>query len=206
MPNLAMPTGVSLDSTTAVASDIFSGKTAYNGEGERITGTYSFPSTTASASDILKGKTAINSSGSVITGTYSLPSVNVTAGNMLSGTSAINSSGSVVNGSMVNRGSVSATLNPGGSKSYSAGYYSGGTVTCNSATSAIKTTTLTISGSWGNNTATGSVPGTIVGIKSMWRNGDTNPALSISTSGSTLSVEWNSYNGTLSMSFSVAYI
>ena len=176
MPNLAMPAGISLDSTTASSSDIFSGKTAYNGDGERITGTYSFPS------------------------------VNVTSGNMLSGTSAINSSGSVVNGSMVNRGSISTTLNPGGSKSYSAGYYSGGTVTCNSVTSAIKTTTITISGSWGNNTASGSVPGTIIGIKSMWRNGDTNPALSISTSGGTISVEWNSYNGTLSMSFSVAYI
>lgn len=102
MPNLAMPTGVSLDSTTAVASDIFSGKTAYNGEGERITGTYSFPS------------------------------VNVTAGNMLSGTSAINSSGSVVNGTMVNRGSPAATLSVGGSKYYSAGYYSAGTVSVNS--------------------------------------------------------------------------
>lgn len=176
MPNLAMPTGVSLDSTTASASDIFSGKTAYNGEGERITGTYSFPS------------------------------VNVTAGNMLSGTSAINSSGSVVNGSMANNGSISANLDPGGSKYYSSGYYSGGTVTCSSATSVIKTTTLTITGSWGNNTASGSVPGTIVGIKSMWRNGDTNPALSISTSGGTLSVGWNSYNGSLYMSFEVAYI
>ena len=176
MPNLSMSTGASLDSTTAVATDIFSGKTAYNGDGERITGTYSFPS------------------------------VNVTAGNMLSGTSAINSSGSVVNGSMVNRGSASATLNPGGSKTLSAGYYSGGTITCNSATSAIKTTNLTLSGSWGNNTASGSVPGTIIGIKSMWRNGDTNPALSISTSGGTLSVEWNSYNGFLSMGFTVAYI
>ena len=94
--------GVSLDSTTASASDIFSGKTAYNGEGE------------------------------LLTGTYSLPSVNVTAENMLSGTSAINSSGSVVNGSMVNRGSPAATLSVGGSKYYSAGYYSSGTVKVNS--------------------------------------------------------------------------
>ena len=48
---------------------------------------------------------------------------------MLSGTSAINSSGSVVYGTMVNRGSITASLSAGGSKSYSAGYYSGGTVT-----------------------------------------------------------------------------
>ena len=99
---LCNPSGLSLDPTTAGASDILNGKTAYNGEGERITGI------------------------------YSLPSVNVTAGNMLSGTSAINSNGSVVNGSMVNRGSPSATLSVGGSKSYSAGYYSAGTVKVNS--------------------------------------------------------------------------
>lgn len=124
--------GASLDSTTAKASDIFKNKTAYNGNGDLITGTYSFPSTTASAGDIFKGKTAINSSGSVITGTYSFPTVNVTAGNMMSGTTAINSSGSVVKGTIVNRGSPAATLSVGGSKSYSAGYYSAGTVKVNS--------------------------------------------------------------------------
>lgn len=41
-------------------------------------------------------------------------------------------------GTMPNRGSISATLNPGNSKSYSAGYYNGGTVTCNSVESVIK--------------------------------------------------------------------
>ena len=39
MPNLAMPTGVSLDSTTASSSDIFKNKTAYDGEGNLLTGT-----------------------------------------------------------------------------------------------------------------------------------------------------------------------
>lgn len=109
-------------------------------------------------------------------------------------------------GSMANRGSISTTLNPGGSKSYSAGYYSGGTINCNSATSVIKTTTLNISGTWSQNTASASAPGTIVGIKSMWRNGDSSSPRSISTSGSTLSVEWDSYDGSLSLSFTVAYI
>ena len=61
---------------------------------------------------------------------------------MLSGTSAINSSGSVVNASMVNNGSISANLDPGGSKYYSSGYYSGGTVSCNSAESSIKYATF----------------------------------------------------------------
>ena len=88
--------------------------------------------TTANSSDIFSGKTAYDNNGNLITGTYNFPSVNVTAGNMLSGTSAINSNGSVVNGSMVNRGSPSATLSVGGSKSYSAGYYSAGTVNVNS--------------------------------------------------------------------------
>lgn len=177
MLNLAMPTGVSLDSTTAVASDIFSGKTAYNGERERITGTYSFPS------------------------------VNVTAGNMLSGTSAINSSGSVVNGTMANNGSISATLNPGGSKSYSAGYYSGGTITCNSASSSIKHTNVNIAtGDSYQTTISGYAPGTIVGITGMWRNGgDSNPPLSISTSGNSITITWNG-NGFINVSFSVAYI
>ena len=176
MPNLAMPTGVSLDSTTASASDIFKNKTAYNGDGELITGTYNFPS------------------------------VNVTAGNMLSGTSAINSNGSVVNGSMVNRGSASATLNPGGSKTLSAGYYSGGTISCNSASSSFKYANVNIAtGDSYQTTISGSVNGTIVGIRSMWRNGDSNPPLSISTSGGSITITWNG-NGFINVTFNVAYI
>lgn len=128
------------------------------------------------------------------------------ASSVLSGSTFTSSNGLKITGTMANRGSISATLNPGGSKYYSAGYYSGGTVSCNSATSAIKTTNLTITGTWSQNTASATAPGTIVGIKKMWRNGNTNPALAISTSGKTLSVEWESYNGSLSMGFTVAYI
>ena len=61
--------GAVLDTTTAVAEDIKSGKTAYNGDGELVTGTYALPSTTAGAGDILSGKTAVNSSGTLLTGT-----------------------------------------------------------------------------------------------------------------------------------------
>lgn len=131
---------------------------------------------------------------------------NASPGHVLSGVSASSSNGLKFGGTMANRGSISATLNPGDSKYYSAGYYSGGTVTCRSATSVIKTTTLNIVGTWGNDTASASAPGTIVGIKSMQRNGNSNPPYSISTSGSTLSVEWGSHNGSLNLSFSVAYI
>ncbi len=51
---------------------------------------------------------------------------------MLAGTTALNSSGTKITGTMVNRGSPAATLSVGGSKSYSAGYYSAGTVKVNS--------------------------------------------------------------------------
>lgn len=61
--------GAVLDTTTAGAGDIKSGKTAYNGDGELVTGTYALPSTTAGAGDILKDKTAVDSSGTLLTGT-----------------------------------------------------------------------------------------------------------------------------------------
>ncbi len=134
MPNLVTSTGVSLDPTSAVASDIFKDKTAYDGEGNRIVGTYTFPS------------------------------VNVTAGNMLSGTSAINSSGTVVNGSMVNRGSNAATLSVGGSKTYSAGYYSGGTVTVNSLPSITASASDIRSGKTALNSSGQVITGTLAGF------------------------------------------
>lgn len=161
---------------------------------------------TAAESDVLSGKKFYAGNKNLKTGTLAL-SGNANAAQVLSGyTFYKDNAKSKQTGSMANRGSISTTLNPGGSKSYSAGYYSGGTINCNSATSVIKTTTLNISGTWSQNTASASAPGTIVGIKSMWRNGDSSSPRSISTSGSTLSVEWDSYNGSLSLSFTVAYI
>lgn len=161
---------------------------------------------TAAESDVLSGKKFYAGNKNLKTGTLAL-SGNANAAQVLSGyTFYKDNAKSKQTGSMANRGSISTTLNPGGSKSYSAGYYSGGTINCNSATSVIKTTTLNISGTWSQNTASASAPGTIVGIKSMWRNGDSSSPRSISTSGSTLSVEWDSYDGSLSLSFTVAYI
>ena len=95
--------GAVLDTTTAGAGDIKSGKTAYNGDGELVTGTYALPSTTAGAGDILKDKTAVDSSGTLLTGT------------------------------MVNNGAKTASLAPGGSYTIPAGYHNGaGKVTANS--------------------------------------------------------------------------
>lgn len=94
--------GAVLDTTTAGAGDIKSGKTAYNGDGELVTGTYALPSTTAGAGDILKDKTAVDSSGTLLTGT------------------------------MTNRGAWNSSVNPGGSVTIPAGYHNGsGKVTGN---------------------------------------------------------------------------
>lgn len=87
--------GAVLDTTTAGAGDIKSGKTAYNGDGELVTGTYALPSTTAGAGDILKDKTAVDSSGTLLTGT------------------------------MVNRGAVYASVDPGSTYTIPAGYHNG---------------------------------------------------------------------------------
>lgn len=129
---------------------------------------------------------------------------NASPGHVLSGVSASSSNGLKFNGTMANRGSISATLNPGESKSYSAGYYSGGTIKCNSATSVIKTTTLNFSTSW-ESPLTKNAPGTIVGVKSMQRGENSNVPIKFSVSGKSMSVWWDQ-NGTLNVSFTVAYI
>jgi len=61
--------GLALDTTTATAGKIFNGYTAYNGNGELVTGTAMAISVTARAPDILSSKTAYNQNGEVITGT-----------------------------------------------------------------------------------------------------------------------------------------
>lgn len=87
--------GTVLDTTTAGAVDIKFGKTAYNGDGELVTGTYALPNTTAGAGDILKDKTAVNSSGILLTGM------------------------------MVDQGAKTVSLAPGGSYTIPAGYHNG---------------------------------------------------------------------------------
>lgn len=129
---------------------------------------------------------------------------NASPGHVLSGVSASSSNGLKFGGTMTNRGAVSATLNPGDSKSYSAGYYSGGTIKCNSATSVIKTTTLNFATSW-ESPFTKTAPGTIVGVKSMTRSDGSNVPYKFSTSGNSMSVWWDQ-NGVLNVSFTVAYI
>lgn len=159
---------------------------------------------TAAESDVLSGKKFYAGNKNLKTGTLAL-SGNAGTGDVLSGrTFYKDNAKSKQTGTMANRGSISATLNPGGSKSYSAGYYSGGTIKCNSATSVIKTTTLRFNTSW-ESPFTKNAPGTIVGVKSMTRSDGSNVPDKFSTSGNAMTIWWDQ-NGTLDVSFTVAYI
>ena len=77
---------------------------------------------------------------------------------------------------MSNHGSLSTTLAPGGSKYYSAGYYSGGTVSCNSADSAIKYTTFhaTYGATRNGDVYTYSIGNKIIGVSWMENSTDSN--------------------------------
>lgn len=159
---------------------------------------------TAAESDVLSGKKFYAGNKNLKTGTLAL-SGNANAAQVLSGyTFYKDNAKSKLTGTMANRGSISATLNPGGSKSYSAGYYSGGTINCNSATSVIKTTNLNFYTSW-ESPMTKKAPGTIVGVKSMTRGTNSNVPYKFSTSGNSMSIWWDQ-NGEINVSFTVAYI
>lgn len=159
---------------------------------------------TAAESDVLSGKKFYAGNKNLKTGTLAL-SGNANAAQVLSGyTFYKDNAKSKLTGAMANRGSISATLNPGGSKSYSAGYYSGGTINCNSATSVIKTTNLNFYTSW-ESPMTKKAPGTIVGVKSMTRGTNSNVPYKFSTSGNSMSIWWDQ-NGEINVSFTVAYI
>lgn len=159
---------------------------------------------TAAESDVLSGKKFYAGNKNLKTGTLAL-SGNAGTGDVLSGrTFYKDNAKSKLTGTMADRGNISATLNPDGSKSYSAGYYSGGTIKCNSATSVIKTTTLSFSTSW-ESPFTKNAPGTIVGVKSMTRSDGSNVPFKFSTSGNSMTIWWDQ-NGSLNVSFTVAYI
>lgn len=159
---------------------------------------------TAAESDVLSGKKFYAGNKNLKTGTLAL-SGSAGTGDVLSGrTFYKDNAKSKLTGTMADRGNISATLNPGGSKSYSAGYYSGGTIKCNSATSVIKTTTLSFSTSW-ESPFTKNAPGTIVGVKSMTRSDGSNVPFQFSTSGNSMTIWWDQ-NGSLNVSFTVAYI
>lgn len=72
-------------------------------------------------------------------------------------------------GSMPNRGSISTVLDPNDSRYYPAGYYSGGTVTCNSVESAIKYATFhaTYDATRKNDIYTYSIGNKIIGVSWM---------------------------------------
>lgn len=121
--------GAVLDTTTAGAGDIKSGKTAYNGEGELVTGTM-VDQGAKTASLAPGGSYTIpagyhNGSGKVTANSVSL-SGNAGAGQVLSGyTFYSNNYNSKQTGTMANKGAVSTTVYPGGSYTIPAGYHNG---------------------------------------------------------------------------------
>lgn len=121
--------GAVLDTTTAGAGDIKSGKTAYNGDGELVTGTM-VDQGAKTASLAPGGSYTIpagyhNGSGKVTANSVSL-SGNAGAGQVLSGyTFYSNNYNSKQTGTMANKGAVSTTVYPGGSYTIPAGYHNG---------------------------------------------------------------------------------
>lgn len=198
-----------LAQATAAESDVLSGKKFYAGNKNLKTGRMvnngRWP--TADKLTMESGKLWMyKSDGYTEGGLGAAGSLlgDASASDLMQGKTASSANGLKFSGGIVNRGAVSATLNPGGSKSYSAGYYSGGTIKCNSATSVIKTTTLNFATSW-ESPFTKTAPGTIVGVKSMTRSDGSNVPYKFSTSGNSMSVWWDQ-NGVLNVSFTVAYI
>lgn len=128
----------------AALSDVLSGKTFYAGDKTLHTGTMHNNGRWPDAEKLTLEGSKIwmyQKQNGYLEGGLGVAASNLgnaSPEHVLSGVSASSSNGLKFGGTMPNRGSISATLNPGNSKSYSAGYYNGGTVTCNSVESVIK--------------------------------------------------------------------
>lgn len=121
--------GAVLDTTTAGAGDIKSGKTAYNGDGELVAGTMvDHGAKTASLAP--GGSYTIpagyhNGEGKVTANSVSL-SGNANAGQVLSGyTFYKDNYNTKLTGTMANKGAVSASVDPGSTYTIPAGYHNG---------------------------------------------------------------------------------
>lgn len=137
-----------LSLATANEADVVAGKTFYGGSDKNLrTGTlynagdepqgYSVgqynPGSGLNFYIYLPNETSNKRNSAKVTRALRYPATafgNAAASSVLSGATFSSSAGLKVSGTMANRGSISASLGAGGSKSYSAGYYSGGTVTC----------------------------------------------------------------------------
>ena len=121
--------GAVLDTTTAGAGDIKSGKTAYNGDGELVMGTM-VDQGAKTASLAPGGSYTIpagyhNGEGKVTANSVSL-SGNANAAQVLSGyTFYKDNYNTKLTGSMTNRGAVYASVDPGSTYTIPAGYHNG---------------------------------------------------------------------------------
>ena len=129
--SLASQTG----GATAADGDVLSGKTYWK-DGAKRTGTMANQGAKTAALNA-GGSYAIpagyhNGSGKVTANSLASQTGGVTAadGDVLSGKTYWKD-GAKRTGSMANRGALNVTLNPGGSQSVAAGYYSGGTIRAN---------------------------------------------------------------------------
>lgn len=121
--------GAVLDTTTAGAGDIKSGKTAYNGEGELVTG--AMVDQGAKTASLAPGDSYTipagyhNGAGKVTANSVSL-SGNANAAQVLSGYTFYKDNYSTkLTGSMANKGAVSASVDPGSTYTIPAGYHNG---------------------------------------------------------------------------------
>lgn len=109
----------------------------------------------ATEADVVAGKifTSKNGMGKVGTHTCSgtqLPSLSSpgTSEDLLTGKELIGADGSVVTGAMANNGSLARTYTTNGSRTFSKGYYSGGTITVN-----VPASTVEVNNPYGNASA-----------------------------------------------------
>lgn len=121
--------GLALGNTTADASKILSGYTAYNGDGTKLTGTALSTASTAGAGQIFNGYKAYNNSGTLITGTAMQTGSSAYDSILLTGYTAYKSDGTFFTGTLPNKQYTNLSVPYGSTIDIPYGYYYGSTAT-----------------------------------------------------------------------------